>query len=75
MCCFAATVANQFYDAKKGCKLDCNGGDPHSHWWNNPQGLAAGKDDDPDYGMDPNFVPPEPLGHQAWSYEPAGTCR
>uniref|UniRef100_A0A1B6IFQ8 Uncharacterized protein n=1 Tax=Homalodisca liturata TaxID=320908 RepID=A0A1B6IFQ8_9HEMI len=82
MSCYAATVANQFYDQWKGCKLDCvpskTGREEHTHWWNDPQGRQGGtgsSGQQPDYCEDPDFEPPTPLGHQAWSLEPGGTCR
>lgn len=87
MSCYAATVANQFYDQWKGCRLECGGPggstDPHSHWWNKTEAVKGGaappapsaSNKDTDYCEDSSFVPPEPLGHQAWSYEPGGICR
>ncbi|XP_054269193.1 uncharacterized protein LOC128990803 [Macrosteles quadrilineatus] len=82
MSCYSATVANQFYDELKGCRLDCGvskgeggGPTPHSHWWNAPGKVTSPKGVGPDYCEDPEFVPPEPLGHMAWTNEPGGTCR
>uniref|UniRef100_A0A1B6L390 Uncharacterized protein n=1 Tax=Graphocephala atropunctata TaxID=36148 RepID=A0A1B6L390_9HEMI len=84
MSCYGATVASQFYDQYKGCRLDCvpsgagAGPTEHSHWWNDPQGRqgsAGGVTQQPDYCEDPSFQPPTPLGHQAWSQEPGGICR
>ncbi|KAG8310683.1 hypothetical protein J6590_059483 [Homalodisca vitripennis] len=80
MSCYAATVANLFYDQWKGCKLDCvpskTGREEHTHWWNEPQGRQGGtgsSGQQPDYCEDPDFEPPTPLGHQAWSLEPGET--
>lgn len=96
MACYSATVANQFYDQYKGCRLDCRDSvsvdqsgapTPHSHWWNASKveavqprgggggGVSGGGGMGPDFCEDPSFVPPEPLGHMAWTNEPVGTCK